>query len=213
MPRKQKKHHFIYKTTNVVNGKYYVGMHSTDDLEDGYLGSGKYLWRSINKYGPDKFVIERLEFFDKREDMAEREKTLVNDNLLKDPLCMNLKLGGVGGWTVEQQIKNGKNSAVKRQELLKNPEWFAKFSKNMSAGLVEAYKNGTKVAVLPDWNGRKHSKETIDKLSKRAQQRTGNKNSQFGTCWVYKNKVNKKIKKTELNKYLKRKWIKGRKML
>jgi len=43
MPRKQKKYHYIYKTTNILNYKFYIGMHSTDDLDDGYVGSGKRL--------------------------------------------------------------------------------------------------------------------------------------------------------------------------
>ena len=41
MARKEKQYHFIYKTTNIITERYYYGMHSTDNLEDGYLGSGK----------------------------------------------------------------------------------------------------------------------------------------------------------------------------
>jgi hypothetical protein len=37
----KKKYHFIYKTTCLITNKYYIGMHSTDDLEDGYVGSRK----------------------------------------------------------------------------------------------------------------------------------------------------------------------------
>ena len=52
------KYHFLYKTTNLINGKYYYGMHSTYKLNDGYLGSGKILRYSIRKYGKENFSIE-----------------------------------------------------------------------------------------------------------------------------------------------------------
>src|ERR1035441_3781374 len=97
MARKQKKWHYIYKTTNLVNSKFYIGMHSTDNLEDEYIGSGKYLWNSIRKHGRENFKIEFLEFFENRENLKAREKVLVNENLLKDPMCMNLVIGGEGG--------------------------------------------------------------------------------------------------------------------
>ena len=64
MARKEKKFHFIYKITNTKNGKYYIGMHSTDNLNDGYLGSGIRLRRSIRRNGIENFKIEYLEFFD-----------------------------------------------------------------------------------------------------------------------------------------------------
>ena len=97
MPRRPKKFHFIYKTTNVINEKFYIGMHSTNDLNDGYLGSGKYLWNSIKKYGKDNFKIEILEFLSDTEKLKVRERELVNEDMLKDDLCMNLTMGGVGG--------------------------------------------------------------------------------------------------------------------
>ena len=55
-----RKFHFIYKTTCSVNGKYYYGMHSTDDLEDGYIGSGTKLWHSIKKHGLENFKMENF---------------------------------------------------------------------------------------------------------------------------------------------------------
>jgi hypothetical protein len=74
MARKQKKYHYIYKTTCNVNGKYYIGMHSTDNLEDGYMGSGKRLWNSINYHGKETHVKEILEYCKSREELVDLEK-------------------------------------------------------------------------------------------------------------------------------------------
>lgn len=56
--KKNKKYFFIYKTTNLINGKYYIGMHATNNLEDDYLGSGTYLRRSVKKHGKESFKKE-----------------------------------------------------------------------------------------------------------------------------------------------------------
>ena len=53
-------HYLIYKTTNLLDGKYYVGCHQTKNPNDGYLGSGKHLKRAIKKYGFDNFKVEIL---------------------------------------------------------------------------------------------------------------------------------------------------------
>lgn len=92
-----KKFNFIYKTTNTITGKFYIGMHSTDDLNDGYLGSGLVIKNSIKKYGKDFHSMEVLEFLPDRNTLKQREIEIVNENLLCNELCMNLKVGGVGG--------------------------------------------------------------------------------------------------------------------
>ena len=93
----RKKYHFIYKTTNLLSGRYYIGMHSTDDLNDGYLGSGTLLRRSINKHGKENHSIEILEFLNSREELAAREKEIVSLQEIAKKECMNLKVGGSGG--------------------------------------------------------------------------------------------------------------------
>ena len=48
----------IYKITNTIDGKIYIGKHQTNNLDDGYMGSGKILRRAQDKHGLDKFVKE-----------------------------------------------------------------------------------------------------------------------------------------------------------
>ena len=80
-------------------------MHSSDNLNDGYLGSGTLLRRSINKYGKENHIIEILEFVNSREELAAREKEIVSLQEIAKKDCMNLKVGGNGGFTVEQAKK------------------------------------------------------------------------------------------------------------
>lgn len=50
----------VYKTTNKVNGKIYVGQHSTENLNDGYLGSGVIFKKELKKHGRLNFEKEIL---------------------------------------------------------------------------------------------------------------------------------------------------------
>lgn len=93
----KRKYHYIYRITR-FDGMYYVGIHSTDNLDDSYYGSGKYIKRSILKHGKDKHSKLILEMFETRELLVEKEKELVNQALIDDPNCMNMKPGGSGGF-------------------------------------------------------------------------------------------------------------------
>ena len=90
----QRKYHFIYKTTCVITNKFYVGMHSTDDIDDGYLGSGIWLGRSIKKHGRDVHKREILETLLNREALRRREAEIVDKKLIEEKLCMNMSTGG-----------------------------------------------------------------------------------------------------------------------
>jgi len=51
-------YHIVYLTTNLVNSKIYIGVHSTYNLDDGYIGSGKTLLKAIKKYGKEILNIK-----------------------------------------------------------------------------------------------------------------------------------------------------------
>lgn len=216
MPRREKKkYHFLYKTTNLLNGKFYIGVHSTNNLEDGYLGSGKILKRSIIKYGAENFKIERLEFFENKEKLFGGEKEIVNEFLLIDPSCMNLVYGGKGGWEIPsdpnlQKRRNEKGNEKIRWLIKNNPEWVQKRHKNMSKGQKESYENGREIIPPPNWSGKKHRDSSKEKIGKsNSIKQKGSFNSQFGTCWITNGKENKKINKRNL---IPDGWKYGRKM-
>jgi len=89
--------YIIYKTTNIIDGKYYIGCHCTDDENDSYLGSGKHLTSAIKKYGRENFVKEVLYVFEHKQDMFNKEKEIVNEEFVNNPVTYNLKIGGSGG--------------------------------------------------------------------------------------------------------------------
>ncbi|KKL24798.1 hypothetical protein LCGC14_2411740 [marine sediment metagenome] len=91
-----KLYHYVYKITNTINGKFYIGKHSTDNLDDGYTGSGFALKKAIKIYGKNKFKKEILGFFDTSGD-AYHEEYLLTDGLSNNILSYNMARGGMGG--------------------------------------------------------------------------------------------------------------------
>lgn len=212
----------VYKITNLVNGKIYIGVHKTDDLNDDYMGSGKYLKHAQEKYGIENFVREYLQVFDNDEDMFEMESELVNEEFVARDDTYNLKVGGCGGWDfINAKGVNPRYDsdfqrkcqelgqialAKRRQEDLVFNEEFIRKSK-------EALYNARAVANLRYPNGlfygKTHSDETKAKMREKAKLRTGEKNSSFGSMWITNGTESKKIKKDDL---IPNGWRKGRKM-
>jgi len=87
----------VYKTTNIVNGSFYIGYHKSYCLNDEYLGSGIRLARSIKKYGWENFIKETLFVFDDSEEAFAKEREVIALYRSIDPLCINVATGGKGG--------------------------------------------------------------------------------------------------------------------
>lgn len=217
MARKKQKFHYIYMITNTKNGNYYIGMHSTNNLEDGYMGGGTRIRNSIRKHGLEVHTKNIIEFLDDRESLKKREREIVNESLIQDKKCLNLQLGGGGGFINNEHMKKAATSGASKTNQMRreNPESWIKAcegnGEKISKKLKEIYSSGH----FNPWSGKKHKQETKNKISeKNSESQKGGKNSQFNTCWIHnlENKINKKIKKEEVEKYIERGWTKGRKM-
>lgn len=206
------KYHILYKTTCTVNGNFYIGVHSTTNLGDGYLGSGKRLSNSIQKHGKENHIREILEFFETREDLMEREREIVNIDLLKEEKCMNLKRGGEGGLhlvdkEVQKRIHEGSSKWIKKQ--WGDPDFRKKVSESASISGKNRAEAGK--IIIPSFKGKKHSDEFRKKIGEiNSKKQLGEKNSQFGTCWLNNGEKNIKIKKENIKFYLELGYLKGR---
>ncbi len=213
------KYHYIYKTTNIINNKIYIGKHSTSNLDDEYFGSGSLLKIAIKKYGIENFKKEILRFFDTSEEALAYEKELVTKEFLNSSDTYNLTTGGSGGWYAanekykEASLKNkrkaGSISLLKRWQ---DPFEREKMLKIKSETSKRMHKEGR--AKIPDWTGKKHKEESKSKIGQsNSEKQKGERNSQYGTCWIHSpvEKQNKKIKKENLGEWESKGWILGRK--
>lgn len=123
----------IYKTTNTITGKSYIGKDCKNDVN--YLGSGTYLKKAIKKYGKENFIKEILEVCSNLHELAEREQYWIDKyNACNSSDFYNIVPGGTGGDSITHHPN--------RDEIIKK----------ISVGTSNAQ------------IGRKHSKETIEKI-------------------------------------------------
>jgi len=219
--------YILYKTTNLINNKIYIGKHQTTNINDGYLGSGTILKRSIEKYGADKFKREVLFECSNVAELNELEADIVNEEFIARLDTYNIKLGGYGGFDfinstgknlyeghdeqAKKNIKKAKIQAVKFHVKRKHDkeldnEYRQKLSNSLK--LYYRYHPGT-------FKGRCHTKETKRKIGiVTSKSQRGSGNSQYGTCWIYNISLakSKKIKQHELDDFISKGWCKGRKL-
>jgi hypothetical protein len=161
-------HHFTYKTTH-ISGKYYVGRHSTKNIDDGYLGSGRWVTSIKDKTNLNREIIE---FYNDIEELIENETSLIEENI-SNPLCMNWNDRGVG-WSSKF---NPSKLNPQRFSGDKNPMKKEHIRKKVSESIKRGYENGRVHPLLGKNHteesneknrqahlGKKHSPESIEKI-------------------------------------------------
>lgn len=208
-------YYYVYQIINLVNGKIYVGKHKSAKAphENGYYGSGKQITAAIKKYGVDNFKKEVLYYCSSLDEMSEREAEIVTEDFVKRSDTYNMHKGGPGGWDHyngseahrRNSSKGGVITGTRASNPFNNPEWQKKFNSMNNPDIVKfiSARGNSPIAIAK-------KKETFKKIN----HQKGEKNSQFGTCWVTHSELgNKKISKDDLDKFLTLGYTKGRKII
>jgi group I intron endonuclease len=103
----------LYQTTNVYNGKIYVGVHKVQNTSRSrkYLGSGNNIKRAIEKYGRKNFTRVTLAEFSCAKDAYAAEAEMVTEEFVKREDTYNLTMGGVGTVGVKGRPKSEEHKA------------------------------------------------------------------------------------------------------
>ena len=195
----------------------YVGVHKTNNLDDGYLGSGILLRKALLKYGSDAFTREILKHCSSEEEMYATEANIVTEQIVKDDNFYNVSLGGEWHGSERQQANNQRSQAVQAQ-LRKNPQWVKRRADRISEGSKRAYQNGSRVSkIQPHIPGEFHHTDETKKLLSDSKKGTKlqAENSQYKSRWMRHDdlKVNRKVRANEdVQQYLDNGWVFGRKM-
>jgi len=112
----------VYKIVNKINEKIYVGFHKTNNLDDGYMGSGKLIKRALSKYGVENFTKEILKVFDTKAEAEAYEASVVDKDFTLREDTYNITIGG------NVRISYGSNNGFYGKK--HSPETLAKLSKS-----------------------------------------------------------------------------------
>lgn len=205
--------YIIYKTTNIINKKEYIGIHQTDNIDDGYLGSGLAIKRSIKKYGVENFKREILEFCNSFEELLAKEKEYVNEDWVNNKNTYNLKTGGQSAGILSENSRNKISESLKKRYLNGELKYHGKphkptdvQKKQMSEILKKKYKDGeiVKKKDTEPWNkGKKTGQNVWNKGKKTGPMGEIQKNNISKTMKdkIKNNPELKKIQSEKLKKY------------
>jgi len=190
----------VYKTTNLINGKFYIGTHKTKDPNDIYLGSGKLLKKAIEKYGVDSFKKEVLFIFDNPEAMFAKEAEIVTAEFLAENNTYNLKLGGEGGfdWINSNEHASTWKTVAGRQSRRKHPNAHRPQDTRQKLSVATKRRHEDGKITLSDsftFQGRNHTAATKHLMAEKGRRRIGRDNPSFGTKWITDGVSNQKIDK------------------
>lgn len=156
-------YYIVYKTTNKINNKIYIGIHTQIGVEfDGYLGSGLILRKAILKYGEENFHRETLFEYDNLQDSRDKERELVTEEFCIGIDNYNISVGGTGGHTTAGYTEEELDISNQKRNLSLRLSWIA----NLTEEKLEQYRtNFKKIRIQPDNSGMVHSEQSCLNMS------------------------------------------------
>lgn len=174
---------YVYKVTNKLNGKFYIGKRKhKDPHHDKYMGSGSRIKAAIKKYGIENFDKEILAIFDTNDEAAKFEASLVTKDLVESGNTYNMHEGGHGGFAHINSAPPDQRANViawrekyARGEFKTGGDTSAYFTEDSYARMKVGSAKGNEVLRN---RSIEEKQATRDKLSKAT---SGCGNSQYGT--------------------------------
>jgi len=174
--------YIVYQTTNLVNQKFYIGVHKQDFffpiLFDGYLGSGPLLKKAIKKYGEENFNRETLFVYYTPEEAYTKEAELVNEAFVNRKDTYNLCGGGhgVSHFTEDhkKKLSESKKEYYKRVPIDQRRQSIVTRQKRSSS---MSGKNNPRYGKQGTFKNKKHTEESKQKMSKI---KSGKNHPQYG---------------------------------
>lgn len=168
---------FIYITTNLIDNKKYIGMHT--DFSDDYLGSGLLLNRAIQKYGKENFSREIIAYAKTKEELGSLEKEFIKlYDAVNSEDFYNIHEGGYGGNTMAGWDEEKKQEYRKKMSKLLSGKNHPLYGVKMTDGT----KSKIRSKQLTHWKNisdekRKEFKNIMSNATK------GEKNPNYGNKW------------------------------
>ena len=178
----------IYKVTNLINGKIYVGQtaNSLEKRWKDHCRTGYLLNKAIKKYGKENFTIEQIDMASSKEECDEKEKNYIKE--LKSHTLehgYNLELGGNGpGKHSEVTLKKMSESQLGE----KNHMFGKRFSNEFKLKHF-SNRSGENSSCF----GRKHTKESRQKMSAALKGRTAPNKGKKGKTLTREDRINKSL--------------------
>lgn len=160
--------HTVYKVKNLINGKIYIGVHSTEDPYDNYMGSGKIISNAIKTHGKNNFRKTILYIFDTEKEAYDKEREIITEDFVNSRMTYNVNIGGKGAPSGNNHPFYGKHHSDESKKKIsdrflgENHPFYGK--SHPTKGTKRSEEVGKKISA--SLKGKRHSDKHKENLSK-----------------------------------------------